>query len=194
MPSLFYCVVGLLTLVLSSPVVVQAAESRDATGPAAQVAAGPPHGQPAGAGNSAKAKPGVTGDGADVGEGGGDQELTPAQKMNRRFPQPARVGHLIGLPVLDDDDSTIGYVRQVVRAPDGKISLIVPYSHWFGWLPVEWGKRPVAVPIEFVVILARQLDSVDMSRDDYDDAATWQPSQGRPLASDDQVLVGLGRR
>ena len=31
--------------------------------------------------------------------------------MQRRFPQPVRVGDLIGLPVLDDDSRTLGYVR-----------------------------------------------------------------------------------
>lgn len=121
-------------------------------------------------------------------------ELTPEQKFRKRFPQATRAGHLIGLPVLDDDDSTIGYVRQVVRGPDGKISLIVPYSAWLGWLPVEWGKRPVAVPIETVTLLALQLNSVDMPRDDYDHAPTWTASQAKPLPPDEKILVALGRR
>ena len=42
-------------------------------------------------------------------------------KYNRRFPQPTKVGHLIGLPVLDDNDVTLGHVRYVVRTPEGKI-------------------------------------------------------------------------
>lgn len=125
---------------------------------------------------------------------GDEKELTPRQKFQKRFPQPVRVGDLIGLPVLDDDDSTIGYVREVVRSPDGKISLIVPYSAWFGWLPVEWGKRPVAVPIEVVAILARQLNSVDMMRDDYDGAPTWTSPQARQLPLDEKTLIALGRR
>ena len=62
-----------------------------------------------------------------------EKELTPEEKINRRFPQPVRVGVLIGKPVLDGDDQTLGYVHDVVRAPDGKISLIVDYSAWFGW-------------------------------------------------------------
>ena len=44
--------------------------------------------------------------------------------MNRRYlkrlPQPVRVGDLIGLPVLDLNASTLGYVGQVVRTPRGK--------------------------------------------------------------------------
>ncbi|OYX88429.1 MAG: hypothetical protein B7Y71_00735 [Xanthobacter sp. 35-67-6] len=198
MLGLFNLSVGLVVLALSAPLVaVQAADSAspDRADGIVRIAAGPPHGMPAGTRNSAKAgdvqasddKPGED-------NAGDDKELTPAQKMQKRFPQPALVSHLIGLPVLDDNDSTIGYIRQVVRSPDGKISLIVPYSRWFGWLPVAWGKRPVAVPIEVVTILARQLDSVDMQRGDYDDAATWQPSQGQPLAPDEKILVALGRR
>jgi hypothetical protein len=122
------------------------------------------------------------------------KELTPEQKMQRRYPHPIRVGDLIGLPVLDDDDSTIGYVREVVRSPQGKVFLIVPYSAWFGWARTKWGKRPVAVPIEVVAILARQIDTLDMSRDDFNDAPTWAPSQGQPIGFDEKTLIALGRR
>lgn len=127
-------------------------------------------------------------------EAAAEKELTPEQKMQKRFPHPVRVGDLIGLPVLDDDDSTIGYVRQVVRSPDGKISLIVPYSAWFGWAHTEWGKRAVALPIETVVILARQLDAVDMPRSEFDEAPTWTPSEGQVVGADEKTLIGLGRR
>jgi PRC-barrel domain len=167
MRALLYLLAGLAAFAVLAPVA-----SVRAAGP-------PPHDQSAKAG----------------GEGQGqDKELTPEQKFKKRFPHPARVGHLIGLPVLDDDDSTIGYVREVVRAPDGKISLIVPYSAWFGWLRADWGKRPVAVPIETVTLLSRQFDSVDMSRDEYKDAPTWSSSQAQTLPPDEKILVALGRR
>ena len=41
--------------------------------------------------------------------------------MERRFPQPVRVGFLVGLPVLDERSSTVDRVRRVVRTPEGKI-------------------------------------------------------------------------
>src|SRR5437763_34063 len=44
---------------------------------------------------------------------------TPEDRMNRRYPQPVRVGFLIGLPVLDQRDSTYGYIRAVVRTGAG---------------------------------------------------------------------------
>ena len=80
-----------------------------------------------------------------------EENLSPEEKMRRRFPQPVRVGDLIGLPLLDWDDSTLGYVRHVVRTPEGKIQLIVNQGRLFGW-----GGRLVQVPIEAVAILARQ--------------------------------------
>jgi hypothetical protein len=93
---------------------------------------------------------------------GGAEPLPPAeQRMLRRFPQPVRVGDLIGLPVLDENHRTIGYVRKVVRTAQNKVELIVDYDGWFGW-----EAHPVAVPIEVVGIQGRQLASLDMPRSD----------------------------
>jgi hypothetical protein len=65
------------------------------------------------------------------------------ERYLRRFPQPARVGKLIGMPVLDLNSKTLGYVQQVVQTPAGEIEFIVSYSLWWGWFG-----RPVAVPLE----------------------------------------------
>jgi PRC-barrel domain len=110
-------------------------------------------------------------------------------KFNRRFPQEVKVDHLIGMPVLDDNDVTLGYVQKVARTPKGKIELIVSYSKWFGWFG-----RPVAVPIEAVAILARQLDSIEMKPDEYDNAPTWSQGESQILPESDTVRVALGRR
>ncbi|MGA9562778.1 MAG: PRC-barrel domain-containing protein [Pseudolabrys sp.] len=117
----------------------------------------------------------------------GDDSLQT--KFNRRFPQEVKVGHLIGMPVLDDNDVTLGYVQKVARTPKGKIELIVSYSKWFGWFG-----RPVAVPIEAVAILARQLDSVEMKPDEYEKAMTWSQGESQILSESDSVRVALGRR
>jgi hypothetical protein len=62
----------------------------------------------------------------------GMMDAQNAMPMNerylKRFPQPARVGDLIGLPVLDLNTKTLGHVQQVVRTPDDKIKFIVSYS------------------------------------------------------------------
>jgi hypothetical protein len=123
---------------------------------------------------------------------------SPEEIMNRRFPQPARVGDLIGLPVLDYWDSTIGYVRQVVRSPAGQIQLIVPYGRSLGWVrwggPFDWHRRPVAVPIEAVAILGRQIVALEMSREEFDSAPEVAMGQNAPLGVDEMIKIALGRR
>ena len=127
-----------------------------------------------------------------------EAEPTPEQKMQARFPQPTMVGHLIGLPVLDGGDSTIGYVKEVVKDPDGKIKLIVPYAKWFGWVRngslFAPDRRLVAVPIETVAILALQIDALDMDRDAFDKAPTWSPSQAQPIPSGEIIKIAIQRR
>ena len=119
-----------------------------------------------------------------------DQEkLSPEEKMRRRFPQPVRVGDLIGLPLLDWDDSTIGYVRHVVRTPEGKIQLIVNQGRLFGW-----GGRLVQVPIEVVAILARQIDLLDISVEEFRAAPAWSAATTQPIPSDDMIRIAISRR
>jgi hypothetical protein len=112
-------------------------------------------------------------------------------RMNRRFPQPARVGDLIGLPVLDESASTLGYVQQVVRSPAGQISLVVSYSKWFGWF--GWFTRPIAVPIEATGIEGKQIVSLDMPPGDYATAPTWQGQSATALPNDDTIRIALAR-
>ena len=117
------------------------------------------------------------------------EPLSHEDAMRRRFPQPVRVGDLIGLPVLDWGDSTIGRVRQVVRTPAGKIHLIVGVGGWFGI-----GARPVAVPLEVVAILARQIDALDMTREEIETAPTWESSKGQPIDANEKIRIALARR
>jgi hypothetical protein len=117
-----------------------------------------------------------------------NKPMPMAERMNRRFPQPVRVGDLIGLPVLDDRSSTLGVVRRVVRTAAGKTELIVSYSRWFGWFG-----RPVAVPIEVVGIEGRQLASLDMPRSEYATAPTWQGQGATALPDDATIRIALAR-
>lgn len=116
-------------------------------------------------------------------------DLTPEQRMARRFPQKVRVGHLIGLPMLDYDDRTLGRVKSVERTPDGKIVLVMPYGGWFGY-----GGRLVGVPIETVALLALQIDVLDIPRKDFADLPTWKESEGTPIPPDDIIRIAISRR
>lgn len=117
------------------------------------------------------------------------QKPTPMeQRYLDRYPQAARVGDLIGLPVLDLNSSTLGYVRQIVRTPQGKIELIVAYSRWWGWFG-----RPVAVPLEVVGIEGREFVSLDMAPAEYAAAPTWREKGDMPLPSDSSIRIALAR-
>lgn len=130
-------------------------------------------------------------------ESGNKDAPSPAEVMARRYPQPTKAGALIGLPVLDWNDSTIGFVQDVVRTREGNVQLIVPYSPRFGWLRARHSpvaKRLVAVPIEKVAILARQIASLEMSREDFDAASTWDTSAAVTIPAGETIRIALTRR
>ena len=117
------------------------------------------------------------------------QHPTPMnERYLKRFPQPVRVGDLIGLPVLDHRASTLGTVRQVVRTAQGQTKLIVSYSRWWGWFG-----RPVAVPLEVVGIQGRELVSLDMDPDEYVGSPTWQEAGATVLPANASVRIALAR-
>jgi hypothetical protein len=110
------------------------------------------------------------------------------ERYLKRFPQPTRVGGLVGLPVLDLSSSTLGYVRQIVRTSAGEIEFIVGYSWFWGWFG-----RPVAVPLEALGIEGRHLVSLDMPRSEYAAAPTWHDTAATPLPADATIRVALAR-
>ena len=122
-----------------------------------------------------------------------ERSRTPEDRMARRYPQPVKVGFLVGLPVLDGKDSTYGYVREVVRTGEGKVLLVVPYREWLGWAPTDWGRKKVAVPIETVAILARQVAALDFSREDFA-AAPAYVGNGTALPADETIRIAVYRR
>jgi PRC-barrel domain protein len=122
-----------------------------------------------------------------------EEQLSPEEQMRRRFPQPARVRDLIGLPVLDWSDNTLGYIQRVVRTGDGKIQLSVRYGGWFGW--IGWWQRPVAVPIELVALIGPHVGALDMTPEQFRNAPTWQPSaDSREIGPDETIRVAITRR
>jgi hypothetical protein len=117
------------------------------------------------------------------------RQLSPEEKMQRRFPQQARAGDLIGLRVLDNNDRTIGHIKRVVRTAAGKLQLIVTHGGFLGWR-----QRLVAVPIEVVAIAGRQLSALDMTRAEFDAAPAWNEALTTSVALDDVIRIALYRR
>ena len=115
---------------------------------------------------------------------------TPQEKMLARFPQPAEVSYLIGLPVIDENSATIGHLRYVVKTSTGKILFIIDYGGgWFGFT-----KRLVAVPIEVCAMLGKQVAPLDMPRAEFDKAPNWARSDEADLPGADTILVAVTRR
>jgi hypothetical protein len=117
------------------------------------------------------------------------KELTPEQKMAKRYPQPVRVSFLLGLPVLDEKSSIIGYVHQVVRTPEEKIQLVMPLGGFLGF-----GARLVPIPIEIVGMLGAQAAVVDMPGDRFQSSPTWTSVRANPIDPSETIHVALTRR
>jgi hypothetical protein len=117
-----------------------------------------------------------------------DPSLTAEQRMQKRYPQPVRVGDLIGLPVLDEGARTLGYVHKVVRTNENKIELIVDYDGFLGW-----GSRLVEVPLELVGIAGRHISSLDMPRAQYASAPSWHGAGVQDLLPDAVIRIALAR-
>jgi hypothetical protein len=115
--------------------------------------------------------------------------LSPEEKFKRRFPQPVRAGDLIGLPLLDDYDRTIGHIKHVVRTQAGKLQLILSHGGFLGWR-----QRLIAVPIEVVAIAGRQLAALYMTTAEFGAAPKWNEALTTSVAPNDVIRVALYKR
>jgi hypothetical protein len=133
--------------------------------------------------------------------GMGDKDMAMAaanmaadERMKRRYPQPIRVGALIGARVSDNESRTIGYVQRVVRTAQGQVDVVVDCCGWFGF-----GTHAVVVPIAVLGVFGREVASLDWPRSAYDSAPVWQSPGGKEpgstvLADADTVRIALARR
>src|SRR5262249_59597419 len=80
-----------------------------------------------------------------------------AESTAMRFPQPVRVGDLLGREVLRPVESQdlLGRVRRLVRDRDGNIMVVVDFGGFLGS-----GTRPIAVPVDAMVLLGQDLEIV----------------------------------
>lgn len=114
---------------------------------------------------------------------------TPEEAMDARFPQPVKVSFLIGLPMLDEHNSTLGKITSVQKTEKGKIELIVGYGGFLGF-----GERPVAVPVELAAMLGHDVAASGMPGAKFKTAPTWTSADGTPLAPSETIRVGIIRR
>jgi hypothetical protein len=113
-----------------------------------------------------------------------------AESAAMRFPQPVRVGDLLGRDVLRPVESqdVLGYVRELVRDSQGQIMVIVDFGGWFGF-----GSRPIAIPVDAMVLLGQDMEVVAFTPDELGRFPTFSPSGTTPIADDAVVKVGLAK-
>ena len=114
----------------------------------------------------------------------------PATQASRRFPQPVRVGDLIGRDVLEPKESqpVLGRVEAVGRRADGGLVFVIRYG---GVLGV--GARPIAVPADAVALLGEHVAVIDLTPSELRTLPTVGASEVTPVGPDDVIRVGVVR-
>ena len=112
----------------------------------------------------------------------------------RRFPQPVRVGDLIGRQVLRsvEQQDVLGRVAGLVRRPDGAILVVVNLNGALGGV-LGLNTRPVAVPVGAMVLLGEYMEVLDLSPAELRALPTFDDPGALRLAPDEIIRVGLQR-
>ena len=113
---------------------------------------------------------------------------TPAERAAKRFPQPVRVGDLIGRQVLrpTETQSVLGRVAAITRRADGGIDVVVRFGGVLGL-----GTRLIAVPVEAVALLGEHVVAMDLTPEALQALPTVDGRGAGPLAPDEFIRVGL---
>ena len=113
-----------------------------------------------------------------------------ADSAAMRFPQPVRVGDLLGREVLRPVESqdVLGRVRRVVRDGDGRIMVVVDFGGFLGF-----GARPIAVPVDAMVLLGQDMEIVAFTPEQLRQFPTFSPSGTTDVADATIIRVGLAK-
>ncbi|HTV67693.1 MAG TPA: hypothetical protein VMF90_04070 [Rhizobiaceae bacterium] len=116
--------------------------------------------------------------------------MTLADSAAMRFPQPVRVGDLIGREVLRPVESqdVLGRVRRVVRDQKGQIMVVVDFGGFLGF-----GSRPIAVPVDAMALLGQDIEIVAFTPQQLQQFPTFSPSGTTAVANDAIIKVGLAK-
>jgi PRC-barrel domain len=116
--------------------------------------------------------------------------MSLAESAAMRFPQPVRVGDLIGRLVLRPVESqdVLGRVRRVVRDQTGQIMVVVDFGGFLGF-----GSRPIAVPVDAMVLLGKDMEIVAFTPEQLQEFPTFSPSGTTDVPDDTIIKVGLAK-
>ena len=116
--------------------------------------------------------------------------MSLAESAAMRFPQPVRVGDLLGRTVLRPVESqdVLGRVREVVRDSGGQILVVLDFGGFLGF-----ASRPIAVPVDAMVLLGRDMEVVAYTPQQLRGFATFSASGTTPISNDTVIRVGLAK-
>src|SRR5271168_191640 len=116
--------------------------------------------------------------------------MSLAESAAMRFPQPVRVGDLLGREVLRPVESqdVLGRVRRIVRDRNGQIMVVIDFGGFLGF-----GSRPIGVPVDAMVLLGQDMEIVAFTPEQLQQFPTFSPS-GTTDVADDTIISWLSTR
>jgi hypothetical protein len=111
-----------------------------------------------------------------------------AERAARRFPQPVRVGDLIGRQVLEPVPAqhVLGRIAEIRRNAAGGIDVAIRTGGFLGFRT-----RLVEVPVEAVALLGEHLALLDLTPDQLRDRPSVAEPRGTAIGSEERIRVGL---
>jgi hypothetical protein len=116
--------------------------------------------------------------------------MSLAESTAMRFPQPVRVGDLLGRQVLRPVESqdVLGRVRRLVRDGNGQIMVVVDFGGFLGF-----GARPIAVPVDAMVLLGQDMEIVAFTPEQIRQIPTFSSTGTTDVPDDTIIKVGLAK-
>lgn len=115
-------------------------------------------------------------------------EPPPGSAAAERFPQPVRVGDVVGRAVLKPVEAQplLGRVRAVVRLPNGALDLVMTQGGFLGF-----DTREVAVPLGAAALMGEYVALIDLTPAQLNALPDAAPAT--PLPPDTTIRMGLVR-
>ena len=116
--------------------------------------------------------------------------MSLAQSNAMRFPQPVRIGLLLGRVVMQpvESQNVLGHVRSIERDGNGQIMVVISFGGFLGI-----GSRLIAVPLDAMVLLGNVVEVAAFTPKQLRGFPTFTASGTTPVPADTVVKVGLAK-
>lgn len=117
-----------------------------------------------------------------------DAPPNPGSRAAKRYPQPVRVGDVVGRAVLRPIEAqpVLGRVRAVARRPDGALELVMTQGGFLGF-----DTREVAVPLGATALMGEYVALMDLTPAQLAVLPVAAPAP--PLPPDTTIRMGVVR-